>query len=402
MKNKFLPLLIGALGAVSLTSCNNGAKGVFPGGKFVEKEFAGAGESESEYFTINHVLFNIGVGDSKTVDLSSLPGEYSSKDVVFTSSDESVATVNKKGVVTGVEKGISDILISKKDGTSLGKVRVAVSKKSSLTGCKTAIDNIGAIYSDPGYTSPTKVLRYEFSYEWYLKEGKIDHGMDSYEAMGYNSETGYFFVEGPTLYRKTENGKPEVADGKWVFYPIQEGSYTRLIHITPRGKAFYDLNTAAYGTYDRAIRDVINFFFVSGEKIFDNLLDDFDGKADFETYTDEDPYDPITLYNVNDSSFYAVLTENGNNQVVSADDEINYMDIPAGTTYSYTYEQSGLNYLGRTLAQETNIDMDYKIGGVNWRRSFFRSQLFEDDFEEVIYEDPLDNGFTEVDSLYDL
>ena len=402
MKNKFLPLLIGALGAISLTSCNNGANGVFPGGKFVDKEFEGAGETESEYFAINHVLLNLDVGASKTADLSSLPGSYSTKDIKFTSSDESVATISSKGVVKGVAKGVSDIVISKKDGTQLGKIRVIVSKKSSLSGCGTAINNIDSVYSDPSYFSPTKVLRYEYSYENYLKEGKIDHGMDSFEAMAFDSETGYFFVEGPTLYRKTENGAPEVADGKWVFYPISEGSYTRMIHITPKGKNFYDLNTAAYTSYDRATRDIINFFFVSGEQIFDNLLDDFEGKEDFETFTDKNPYNPITLYNVNNNSFYAELTEDGTNQVVSADDEINYMDIPAGTVYSYKYTHSGLNYLGRTLGQETRIDMNYNIDGVKWTRSFFRSQLFENDFEEIIYEDPIENGFTEVESMYDL
>ena len=405
MKRKFLPLIIGALGAISLTACN-GSNGVFPGGKFVDESFSGTGEDISEYFAVNHVLHNLKVGDTQNVDISSFPGAYSTKNIKFASSNESVATVSNKGVIKAVKKGISDISVIKldgtKDGTLLGKIRVVVSSKSDISGCATAINNIASVYNDEAYEKPSKVVRYEFSYEYYLREGEIDHGMDSYEVMGYDAENGYFFVEGPSLYRKTQGGVPEVADGKWIFYPISEGTYTRLIHITPRGKTFYDLNTASYQSFDRAIRDIINFFFVSGEKIFDNLLDDYEGIEDFTSASEESESNPYTLYNVNNSSLYFEVKETGSDEVVSADDELNYMDIPAGTVYSYNYSASAVNVLGRTAAQEIGITMNYKLNEENWSRTFFRSQLFEDDFEEVIFEDPADNGFTEVESMYDL
>ena len=391
MNKKLLTLLSSTLAALALTSC-----GV---SQVKEYDFAGLGYQDYDYIALKHVLVNMSVGEKKSLEIETFPISFANSFLSFVSSDESVATVNKNGEVSALKQGFTDIVVSSKDGSYSNKVRVVVSKKSSKSGVSSVVDALNDIYEDESHKAPTKVVRYEYSHERYYCGKVLDHGMDSFEAMGYNSKTGYFFVEGPSVYYKTQYGAPEVMDGKWIFYPINQGVYTRLIHITPKGKNYYDLNTANYDSYDRIIKDIMNFFFVSGEKIVNDLLDDYDGK---ELLND--------LYNDNYSSYYAVDEDSVyfknagsfSGYIVDADDELNYYDIPAGTEYDISVNEEVLNSNALTLGMDIEYHMTYKLNGKNWERQFYKSQYYDNDFEEYKVQDPKNNGYVEVDNMYDL
>ncbi len=397
---KYLSFLATAISIVALSACGKGGDNVIPSdGKYSEIEFAGKGYSNKEYIALKHLLVNLKAGESKELDIETYPKSYALSSLQFASKNEAVATVNDAGVVTGVSNGIADIEVSSKDGSFSDRVRVVVSTKSSASSSSAVIDAINAKYADASYQAPTKMIRYEYSVEEYACEGVRDHATESYEVMGYDKEEGYFFVEGPSVYFKTPQGAPEVKDGKWIFYPINQGIKTRLIHITPTSKNFFDINTAAYGgDYDHIIRDIMNFFFVSGEKILTNMLEDFEGKKTFSYVSDSG----TTVYAVNNDSLLIDLTEKGTNQVVSAEDEIDYYDIPADTVYSYDFREQILNYNARARGVDIDMTMYYERDGKNWTRNFLRSQLMDDDFEIQKISNPKDNGYQAVDSIYDL
>ena len=397
---KCLSFLATAISIVALSACGKGGDSVIPSdGKYSEIEFAGKGYSGKEYIALKHLLVNLKAGESRELDIESYPTSYALSSLEFASQNEAVATVSDAGIVTGVSNGIADIVVSSKDGSFSDRVRVVVSNKSSASASSDVIDSINAKYADASYKAPTKMIRYEYSVEEYACEGVRDHAMESYEVMGYDKEEGYFFVEGPTVYFKTPYGDPEVKDGKWIFYPINQGIKTRLIHITPTSKNYFDINTAAYaGDYDHIIRDIMNFFFVSGEKILTNMLEDFEGKKTFSYVSDSG----TTVYAVNNDSLLIDLTEKGTNQVVDADDEINYYDIPADTVYSYDFREQILNYNARARGVDIDMTMYYERDGKNWTRNFLRSQLMDDDFEVQKIANPKDNGYQAVDSIYDL
>ncbi len=142
----------------------------------------------------------------------------------------------------------------------------------------------------------------------------------------------------------------------------------------------------------------MNFFFVSGEKILTNMLESFEGKSNFKYIDDSD----TNVFAVDNNSILYELVENGSNQVVDADDEINYYDIPADTVYSYTFDEFILNQNARSRAVDIDMTMFYQRDGKDWTRRFLRSQLFDDDFEIVKVQNPKDNGYQAVDSIYDL
>ena len=393
---KHVTLLMSAVAILSLSACAKKGSDILPSGKYGETDFPGKGYTDRDYIALKHLVMNIKAGESRQIDIETFPESYALTSLEFVSKNSAVATVNENGVVTGVASGIADIEVNAKDGSFSNKVRVAVSKRSSAEESKDVMDAIQANYDDPSYKSPTKMIRYEYSVESYECEGVRDHAMESYEIMGYDANEGYFFVEGPTLYYKTPQGHPELADGKWIFYPINQGVKTRLIHITPTSKNYFDINTAGYDSYDRIIRDIMNFFFVSGEKILTNMLEDFEGIKTFGYASDS------TIYAVNDNSILIDLTEAGSNQVVDADDEINYYDIPADTVYSYSFREQILHSGNRARGVDIEMTMYYERDGKDWTRTFNRSQLMDDDFEVQKIQNPKDNGFQAVDSIYDL
>ena len=388
-----------AVAILSLSACAKKGSDLLPDGKYGETDFPGKGYSDRDYIALKHLLVNVKAGESKQLDVETYPTSYALSSLEFASKNASVATVDASGVVTGVSNGVADIEVKAKDGSFSNNVRVVVSSKSSAASSQAVIDSINAKYNDASYKAPTKLIRYEYSVESYECEGVRDHATESYEVMAYDASEGYFFVEGPSAYFKTPGGAPEVKDGKWIFYPINQGIKTRLIHITSTSKNYFDINTAAYGgDYDHIIRDIMNFFFVSGEKILTNLLENFEGKSNWKYIGDSD----TNVFAVDSSSILYELVENGSNQVVSADDEINYYDIPADTVYSYTFDEYILNQNARSRAVDINMTMFYQRDGKDWTRTFLRSQLFDDDFEVVKIQNPKDNGYQAVDSIYDL
>lgn len=391
MNKKFITLLMGAVATLALTSCGTT--------QTKEYDFNGSGYTDCDYIAIKHVLINLSAGKEQKIEVESYPTNYSASSLKYESSNESVATVSAKGVVKGVAQGVTDIVVSTKDGSFSNKVRVVVSKKSSATGVAGAIENINAVYDDPGYQKPGKVIRYEYSAERYYCEGVVDHGIESYEVMGFDTETGYFFVDGPSVYFKTPHGAPEVKDGKWIFYPINYGLETRIIHVSPTAKHFIDINTANYEDYADIIKDIMNFWFVSGEDILNNMLDNFDGK---ELLNDLATDNATSFYAVNDNTVFLNNSGSDTDYTVDADDEINYFDIPAGTKYDIKVKEGVLNQNGRTTGMDIEYLMDYKLNGKKWQREFVRSQLYDDDFVVEKVQDPEHNGYTRVDTVYDL
>ena len=401
MKHRFLSLLATGVGILTLCACtkNESSSPIPKDGKYEEFEFKGQGYLDKDYFALKKLMYNLTVGESAQIEIDTLPSHHAADSYEYVSKNSAIVSVDANGILTANSNGIADVEVNSKDGKESSVVRVVVSAASTEDGCKTVLDNIDAIYSAEDYQPAKRVIRYQYSTEMYYCEGEYDHGMEDYEVMAYDSEAGYFYIEGPTLYYKTPGGTPELAEGKWIMYPINYGVMTRLIHVTPRSKNYFDINTAAYkGDYDAIIRDIINFFFVDGEKILNNLIDTYDGKEDFYDFP---KYSGTTYRSVDDESFMYCYHQEGDD-TVSASDEINYYDIPADTPIYDSMDLELLNSNARCIGYNIASHISYELGGKDWRRDFIKSQLFGDDFEVVKIQNPKDNGYNYVDSLYDL
>lgn len=78
------------------------------------KEDENAGSSE--WIVISDMKLNINVGETKVLGVESVPKGYSMDDIVFSSSDSSIATVNSNGLITAETAGNAIITVSTKDG----------------------------------------------------------------------------------------------------------------------------------------------------------------------------------------------------------------------------------------------------------------------------------------------
>ena len=403
MKNRLMSLLTSGVAILTLCACAQKGADVTPvipkDGKYEEFEFKGQGYLDRDYLALQKIFYNLSVGESTSISVESFPTSYALNQLEFESKDSSIVSVDAEGKLTANKKGVANVEVRSKDGSYSNLVRVAVSELSSKDGCKDALDALDAVYSAEDYKPAKRTIRYEYSKEMYYCEGVADHGMEGFEVLAYDSDEGYLYIEGPTLYHKTPYGTPELADGTWIMYPINSGLFTRLIHITPTSKNYFDINTAAYkGNYDAITRDIVNFFFVSGEKIIDDLLNNYDGKEDFYDFQN---YSSTKFYSVDSNSILYTYHQE-RDDAVSPDDEINYIDVPAETPYHEIMDLTLLNSSNRCVGYEVNAQMLYERDGKNWSRSFYRSQLFGDDFKVTKIQNPKDNGFSYVDSLYDL
>lgn len=392
MKNRLSTLFLSAVGVLALSAC--GSKEITENAQVDDFLFAGAGYVENDYFGLKSLSYNLAVGESKQMSIETFPENYK---VNFVSSNPEVVTVSESGELTGVKKGYAEIKVSSTDGSVSSNVKVVVSEACEKESVQGVIDSIGAYYQT--YTEPTKCTRYEYSEEFYYREGVQEYGSKSVEALGYDSEEGYFFVEGPYMVYRVPGGSPEVSNGKWLFYSINDGMAVRMIHITSTEKNYFDLNTASYETNDAAIKDILNCFFVSGEKIVNDMFEDFGGKTDFEEFTS---ISTMKYYSVDDNSLYVSYDETSKNQIVDMDDEINYFNIPTGTYYSYVYNQQEFYVDGGCSILSANMTMSYKLGEENWQRMFNRSQIYYPEVKIEKVSKPGDNGYKLVDTMYDL
>ena len=393
MNKKLLTLLTSAVSIVALSAC------IFRKDPTVYSyNFFNDNYRDNDYFAVKKINYYLAEGETKQIDFVSFPTSYGASEILFTSQNPEIVSVNASGVLTANKAGSTDVIVSSKDGSISKRIGVAVTKTTSKDVTSEVVSKISNTYESASHSKPTSFVRHEYSEEFYYKEGVKQYGNESDEVIGYDSERGYLFIDGPYVTYRVPGGSPEVSTGKWLFYTISDGAFTRCFHITKTVKNYFDLNTALYETNDAAIRGILDVFFVSGSKIVNDALDAYYGKDDFDSLATPDDADVKFV----DNESVVVNYIEKNSDTVSAEDELKYFNIPTDTLYNYEYDYSFYNRNGRTESVNIDMTMSYKLGNENWERVFNRSQLFEEEFEQVEIQQPDKNGYKLVESLYDL
>lgn len=76
-------------------------------------------------YTDQHV-FSLNQGSTKATSIKIYPELASNKKVTYTSSDESICTIDENGVITGVHYGYTTVLVTTEDGNKVAKLNVRV------------------------------------------------------------------------------------------------------------------------------------------------------------------------------------------------------------------------------------------------------------------------------------
>lgn len=80
--------------------------------------------------TLTPATANVEVGKTTTLTAAVAPSDATIKTTTFKSSDDTIATVNGSGVVTGVAVGTADITVTTTDGGKAAKSTMTVTAAS--------------------------------------------------------------------------------------------------------------------------------------------------------------------------------------------------------------------------------------------------------------------------------
>lgn len=117
------------------------ANTTYPKGTFKASWSNEHGESEKtdiESFTTNPIKvtgvsfdkesLDLNINDTETLVVNVSPSTATEKSVTFSSSNEAVATVDNKGLITALSSGTSEITVVTNDGNKTAKVNVNVAE----------------------------------------------------------------------------------------------------------------------------------------------------------------------------------------------------------------------------------------------------------------------------------
>lgn len=114
------------------------------------------------------------VGENKTVKASVSPSNATNKDVTWSTSDQNIAKVTQKGIVTGVNAGTATITVTTKDGNYSKSISVTVKEKKAVTEIKitgSSSGTEGGTIKLQATISPTDA--YDKSISWKSSDSKI-------------------------------------------------------------------------------------------------------------------------------------------------------------------------------------------------------------------------------------
>lgn len=92
----------------------------------VEPQSSSVAETANVVLDLDTYYANVVTGESKVLTVSAYPTGYSKKDIKWTSSDTSIATVNSSGTVTAVKEGTVTITAATSDGKYESKCTITV------------------------------------------------------------------------------------------------------------------------------------------------------------------------------------------------------------------------------------------------------------------------------------
>ena len=162
--------------------------------------------------SLNKNELSLSEGDSETLIATVLPSDASNKNVTWSSSDDTVATVSSNGLVTAVATGNADIIVTTVDGGLTAQCDTTVISPTpshdyvEIGGVKWATMNVGA----------TGVTDTGLYFQWGDTQGYTAAQCGSGEGQKYFGWADYKYWTGDTGSGSSGMTKYNATDGKTV------------------------------------------------------------------------------------------------------------------------------------------------------------------------------------------
>lgn len=329
---------------------------------------------------------------------------YSGKNVNFTSSDETIATVDENGVITGVGSGETTVVVSDKDNPNFKKdVRVVVSP---------AITEVEAKDLNKGFETAANeeniqaIVDYEMYQKTVYKNGEL-HTYDRWDQkLTASKEDAYFRIWETDSEIKADEVAMTFTNYEWIFN-TNEFYDTYLYHRSGDKKTYLPVATQSYmkdGDRVKPMIDILDNIFTSGSGIFNNTFKN----ASLSEMCGDVGVSGSNVSNVkygsNDSKNLVLAFDATFSDTADLDDENRY-GIPYGTNLQQgqTLRYTCVN--NRIVGFDIDITQDYvnEITGDVYREVWQMYHTFEDiDEEKSQIFIPNKKDYTRVDDIFDL
>ena len=407
MRRQHLPSLLLLASVLSLSGCGDKTT-TFD--KKVEFESIPSNiQLSNDYFSPATFNLNVVVGQKSSIGVTAIPDSFA-KEATYKSLDESIATVDANGIVSGIKKGYTKIEVSTKDGSRKEVVDVIVSESVTNAQALTILNNVYDNSQKGSYVKDDVIWCHEIVQQDMLRNGKVYNSAQYIEELAYvnHGTDTYFYITSEDMYVKTEDGAPEVANGTWRFYVDYDSYVTYLLHEMNGVKRYMELNTQSYMGQPRmnVLLDVLDMFFVAGRSIVTDMMEDASGEKEMG------PKGTITdcLMNSYSNVKQAYWSSNGTDDLyakveltfedskITTQEEFD-IEIPAGTPYT-AIDRTEYHFVNdRVNGWNYYSDLSFELDGAPCDRIFTKSTRYDRSFE---CEYPDLKEYQSVDSIYDL
>ena len=417
MKSKTKFSLLGlAITSMVLIGCKKGPEAQTPAGEDVTVTKTEAADiyipaQVADRITdikLNKRIFNLfcntKTGSEKNEDTTLVATVYPKKagdrNLKWSSSDPTVATVDENGKVTTVGEGEATITVSNQDGTVKDTARVIVNdmKDQRLANVKDRMTNILKAQKDPDFKLPDTISEYESFKNVVTKNGKPISSNIFTQSITASEKNAYLDLEVDSQETRVEDGSPVPEKIRYTFYTTEQFE-TFLFKSSGKVKNYMSINQSGFMGKDKieALKAVCDQFFVSGSKILTGVKEDAlsNVSADWIESADYNPHFARVKDNAGQVAFD--LKEGGQQTADQEDEDDN--GIPVGTKYMIDIYVRF--YFENNLLTAKHIDQSYtyKIGNDNYVSSFEIDYWYETN-SEIVYPDKA--NYQLVDGAFDL
>ena len=337
------------------------------------------------------------VGESFELNLLVTPLMASTSKFVFTSSDESVATVSPSGVITARKAGSATITVQS-ERVNLIEKSVSIRVFDKITNLDKLSNKMKklALYQAKNVTRPTKLITEQIKTYTLYKNDVMFSKSTQYNNIIVSKEDAYVFFGGRDTYVRIDGGSQTrdfgcyhiYCDPEYHSYIFHNGDnsnkYCRVATEFNRGTEFTQIDT---------VYSILDSLFNSGRKLVEDCIDDAMG-------TDWFDYSNLAAsYGEKGEDELAVCFEQTGKGESTPLMEQN-LDIPA--YIDYTENDHFMTYWdkGNVKSYLASFGMTYYVKGVKHTLVIEERDTFTRD--NFIVDIPSQGSYTEVADVFEL
>lgn len=335
-------------------------------------------------------------GETYQIVTSYTPVNASNVEIEYVSNNTSVATVDKKGLVTAVGIGNTSIKVVDRVTNLENTVQIFVGNSISKANAKTLADNI-LLAQESQQLGNIDKLRVEESYDFQKTTGgRVLKNSSFTQSMNICKSEAYFKISSYDRTVKVEDGGAEYLYSEWVF--VTNSSYrTYIYHINGSVKNYMVLDVSNFigvenGRYV-ALLTILDNIFTSGRKIIDNQFEDVLSVDMLERASNGSNH-----ASAGSGDLFFTIKQNGQSKVSNSEEST--MEIPAGTQYSIS-DNLRLGFNDNYLVYKNIVEtLSYSLSGTSYKEIY--NVGYEFDTKKVDTSIPDRKDYLEVDNIFDL